>query len=166
MGFVEWYSAMGISPVSQDIEDLDRHFERREGLVRSLGLVPAWIGGRRLLEFGPVLYTLAGNYEVHGTSPRFLTDWRWYKSLTGENTHLNEVALTNYYSKNLNLIDKRFGYDSHSPAFGIWLEETAQRAWDYICRSQSGDSGAWNDFYGVSDELVKALDTVTPGTAA
>lgn len=53
MGFVEWYSAMGISPVSQDIEDLDRHFERREGLCRSLGLVPAWIGGRRLLEFGP-----------------------------------------------------------------------------------------------------------------
>lgn len=121
---------------------------------------------RQLLGLPQVLETLAGNYEVHGTQPRFLTDWRWYKSLTGESTQWNEVALSNYYSKNLNLIDKRFEYDSHSPAFGIWLEETAQLAWDYMCRIQSGDSDAWDDFYGVSDELVKGLGTLAPITAA
>ncbi len=92
---------------------------------------------RQLLALPEVLETLAGNYEVHGTSPRFLTDWRWYKSLTGESANWNEMALRNYYSKNLNLIDKRFEYGLHSPAFEIWLEETAQLAWDCMCRIEA-----------------------------
>ena len=74
--------------------------------------------------------------------------------------------MSNYFSKNLNLLDKRFEYDSHSPAFGIWLEETAQQAWDCMCKIQRGDSDAWDDFYGVSDKLVKVMDTVASVTAA
>ena len=51
--FVEFYSKEGISPVSQDITDLKRHFRRRAALYRHLGVVPALVEGKRALEFGP-----------------------------------------------------------------------------------------------------------------
>ena len=51
--FVEFYSKNDISPVSQDIKDLNKHFQRRESLFRSLGLLPAFISGKSVLEFGP-----------------------------------------------------------------------------------------------------------------
>jgi len=51
--FVDFYRANKISPVEQDITDRRRHFERREALYRHLGLVPSFLAGRRVLEFGP-----------------------------------------------------------------------------------------------------------------
>ncbi len=62
--FVDFYRHNGISPVSQDISDRQRHSDRREALYRHLGLVPAWLVGRRVIEFGPgsgynALYTLS-----------------------------------------------------------------------------------------------------------
>jgi len=48
-----FYQAHGISPVRQDISDLERHFQRREALYRHLGILPAMIRGRSVLEVGP-----------------------------------------------------------------------------------------------------------------
>ncbi|MBV8534577.1 MAG: class I SAM-dependent methyltransferase [Alphaproteobacteria bacterium] len=61
---LQFYTAHKISPVRQDISDLKGHFERREALYRHLGILPAFIGGRRVLEVGPgggfnALYTAA-----------------------------------------------------------------------------------------------------------
>jgi SAM-dependent methyltransferase len=50
---LEFYRAHAISPVRQDISDLDRHFQRREALYRHLGILPATIRGRSVLEVGP-----------------------------------------------------------------------------------------------------------------
>jgi SAM-dependent methyltransferase len=62
--FVDFYRANRISPVAQDIADRRRHFERRDSLYRHLGLVPSFLSGKRVLEFGPgsghnALHTLA-----------------------------------------------------------------------------------------------------------
>lgn len=62
--FVTFYMEHGISPVSQDISDLGRHFARRAALYRKLGLAPALLRGRSVIEFGPgsghnSLFTLA-----------------------------------------------------------------------------------------------------------
>jgi SAM-dependent methyltransferase len=51
--FVDFYRANRISPVTQDIADRARHFERRDSLYRHVGLVPAFLKGKRVLEFGP-----------------------------------------------------------------------------------------------------------------
>jgi SAM-dependent methyltransferase len=51
--FVDFYRANRISPVTQDIADRERHFERRDSLYRHLGLVPSFLKGKRVLEFGP-----------------------------------------------------------------------------------------------------------------
>ncbi len=51
--FVDFYTKEGISPVAQDIEDLERHFHRRHALYRHVGIVPGLLSGRSILEFGP-----------------------------------------------------------------------------------------------------------------
>ena len=51
--FIEFYGENEISPVRQDISDLNRHFQRREGLYRQLGILPGFFEGRTVLEVGP-----------------------------------------------------------------------------------------------------------------
>jgi ubiquinone/menaquinone biosynthesis C-methylase UbiE len=51
--FVTFYSENNISPVSQDISDLSKHFHRRESLFRSLGILPILVQGSSIIEFGP-----------------------------------------------------------------------------------------------------------------
>lgn len=50
---LQFYTANKISPVRQDISDLKGHFQRRRALYRHLGLLPAFLAGRSVLEVGP-----------------------------------------------------------------------------------------------------------------
>jgi hypothetical protein len=50
---VEFYRKHNISPVRQDIQDLDRHFRNREFLYRQMGILPMFITGKRVIEVGP-----------------------------------------------------------------------------------------------------------------
>jgi SAM-dependent methyltransferase len=51
--FVDFYRNNQISPVAQDISDPERHRQRRDALYRHLGLVPNWLRGHSVIEFGP-----------------------------------------------------------------------------------------------------------------
>ena len=51
--FVSFYAENRISPVAQDLSDLRRHFQRRESLFRSLGILPLLVQGASVIEFGP-----------------------------------------------------------------------------------------------------------------
>jgi SAM-dependent methyltransferase len=51
--YLDYYIANKIVPVRQNISDLTKHFRRREALYRHLGIVPAAVRGRRVIEFGP-----------------------------------------------------------------------------------------------------------------
>lgn len=53
VAYVDFYRNLGISPVAQDISDLRRHFSRRDSLYRFLGIPPALVAGRSVIEFGP-----------------------------------------------------------------------------------------------------------------
>jgi SAM-dependent methyltransferase len=50
---VDFYKRHGISPVRQDISNLETHFTRRAGLYRHLGILPQFVRGRTVLEVGP-----------------------------------------------------------------------------------------------------------------
>jgi SAM-dependent methyltransferase len=53
VSFVTFYNEHKIIPVSQDISDLNKHFQRRDSLFRLLGIPPLLVNGRSFLEFGP-----------------------------------------------------------------------------------------------------------------
>lgn len=51
--FLSFYQKHKISPVRQDISDLEKHFARRSALYYHLGLVPGLLRGKDVIEFGP-----------------------------------------------------------------------------------------------------------------
>ena len=53
ISLIDFYRRHGISPVRQHIPDIDEHFTRRAGLYRHLGLLPAFLRGRSVIEVGP-----------------------------------------------------------------------------------------------------------------
>ena len=50
---LEFYEEHNISPVRQDITDLERHFERRSSLYQQLGVPGLLFNGKKILEVGP-----------------------------------------------------------------------------------------------------------------
>jgi 2-polyprenyl-3-methyl-5-hydroxy-6-metoxy-1,4-benzoquinol methylase len=80
--FVDFYRDNAISPVSQDIVDLGRHFERRSSLYRTMGIPSHLLGGRDIIEFGPgsghnALYTASlepHSYTLVDGNPYGLTE--------------------------------------------------------------------------------------------
>ena len=84
----------------QLIPYLPPHLQHLRGMSRP---VEDWIldsivqpmQDRRLLSIPQVIACLNDKYDVYGSSPRFLTDWRWYKEIVGDNRGFNELALGN-----------------------------------------------------------------------
>ncbi|MBL4759664.1 MAG: methyltransferase domain-containing protein [Mariprofundaceae bacterium] len=62
--YISFYEDLGIIPVHQDLTQLDVHFERRSALYRHLGLIPSFVRGMRVIEFGPG----TGDNAVHTAS--------------------------------------------------------------------------------------------------
>jgi len=80
--YIDFYKKHKISPVSQDISDLAKHYDRRKYLYRRLGIVSSFIRDRSVIEFGPgsghnALYTYSLNpskYVLVDGNPTGLKD--------------------------------------------------------------------------------------------
>ena len=81
---LDFYLRHGISPVHQNVDDLPRHFARRAGLYRHLGILPAFVRGRSVVEIGPgsgfnSIYTATlepSRYVLVEANPRGVEDMR------------------------------------------------------------------------------------------
>ena len=62
----------------------------------------------RLLSIEDAIDALNDGFDVHGSSPHFITDWRWYKDIHGSQRAYNEVARGAYLRNLHNLLDYRF----------------------------------------------------------
>ena len=101
---LDFYKRHGISPVRQDIQNLDAHFNRRAGLYRHLGILPAFLSGRRVLEIGPgsgynSVYTASlrpARYVMVEANPRGVEDiarlFADYPDFAGNIEVLSELA--------------------------------------------------------------------------
>lgn len=145
------------------------HLQNLPGMSRS---VEDWIldsivqplHDRRMFSTPDVISCLKDRFDVYAASPRFLTDWRWYKDIVGENRHFNDLALDNYYQCNLNLLDYRFIFQLHDIDFGKKIEYLCSVSWDLMCKIESGDESAWNDFFNLINELCFYIKDLAPET--
>jgi hypothetical protein len=119
---------------------------------------------RCLLSIPEVISCLNDTYDVYGSSPRFLTDWRWYKDLVLQTQKFNELALENYYQNNLNLLDYRFQFSKHTVAFGEKLEELGAKSWDLMCKIEQGSAGVWSELFDLMEELCIHIEMQAPTT--
>ena len=73
-------------------------------------IVNPWLGSQ--LSIADAIETLNGDCNVYGVSPHFISDWRWYKQIHGEDAGYNERAISAYYANLHNFIDYRFTWDA------------------------------------------------------
>lgn len=148
---------------------LNPHLQNLRGMSRP---VDDWIldsivqplHDRRMFSSPDVINCLKNRFDVYAASPRFLTDWRWYKDIVGENRHFNDIALDNYYQSNLNLLDYRFNFQLHDIDFGKKIEDLCSVSWDLMCKIEGGDESAWNDFFALMNELCVYIKDLAPET--
>jgi len=120
---------------------------------------------RKLLSIPDVIASLDKRFDVYGSSPCFLTDWRWYKDIVGENRGFNNRALESYYTSNLNLLDYRFEFSPHSQEFGKKLEELGSQSWDMMCRIEKGEESVWQELFLLLQELCAHVEKSAPETS-
>ena len=115
--FVDFYNKHNISPVSQDISDIKKHFQRRESLLANLGLPALLVKGSSFLEFGPG----SGHNATYIAS---LSPDK-YHLVDGSNVGIKKVKsiLSDYKIKDIKAIHSLFlEYHSGSLFDIVWAE--------------------------------------------
>jgi 2-polyprenyl-3-methyl-5-hydroxy-6-metoxy-1,4-benzoquinol methylase len=84
---------------------------------------PAYLG--ILLTIPMVLEDLGETFEVLGSSPRFAADWRWFKSLWGNEKDFNPHFLSEYHANLHNFLDYRRVPSPRDPRLNRVLEAAA-----------------------------------------
>ena len=103
------------APISEKLDILrpvfEPHLNTLKGRSRLVDdwildvIIHPWVGS--MLSVADAIEALDFDYDVYGSSPRFLTDWRWYKEIVGDNRNWNERGLESYYANLHNFLDFR-----------------------------------------------------------
>ena len=93
------------SPHLQSLHGMSRRFE--DWIIDNL-INPASVG--RLVSFDDCLSYLGDRFEVLSTSPRFISDWTWYKKAALDIDFFNRTALECYWRNLQNFMDYRYVY--------------------------------------------------------
>ena len=88
------------------------HFATLKGMSRNHrdwildNLIHHWVGP--LFSIPDAIRTLSADFEAHGVSPHFVTDWRWYKDIWGDQSKYNEIFRAAYHANVHSFLDYRF----------------------------------------------------------
>lgn len=119
---------------------------------------------RFVLSIPDAINALKNRFDVYCSSPNFVNDWRWYKDIVGKNRKFNENFISEYYCKNLNLLDYREVYFPHSIAFGTKLEKLTQEFYNLSIRVENGETEHWSDIYNNSVQVCDHIKCYAPNT--
>ena len=129
-------------------------------------MIQPWSG--RPMSILEATRALAPELDLYGTSPAFLTDWRWFRNVHGERGYL-QLAERAYLSNVHNLIDYRYARGERDPMENAELIRRCNQVLDAVRRiEQPGqDAEALLDLVeGDVGEVAVRLAAWAPETAA
>lgn len=147
------------------------HLATLEGMSRS---VDDWVDDNIAQPLTGKLYSMVDAIEslgpdgfvVAGSSPQFLTDWRWYKRLFGEERGFNERAIESYYRNIANFLDYRETFDDHDAGLGRRLRQDCDALHAAMLADDAGDTSALPAAIAQLTEIATLLEPVAAATAA
>ncbi len=89
----------------KDLDCLHGMSRRREDWVIDQIIHP-WNGPP--FSIADALEVLGSEFSAHGSSPKFLTDWRWYKTIYEKDDKFSEILQESYLCNLHNFVDWRF----------------------------------------------------------
>jgi SAM-dependent methyltransferase len=98
-----------------------------------------WVGP--LFSIPQALTALGSRGAVLGCSPRFLLDWRWYKSIVGSQSADISFAIDSYYELGLNLMDFRVRLPQIRQSVVRRAVEISQTIYDGVFARERGLAG-------------------------
>jgi len=110
-----------------DLDSLKGMSRRREDWVIDQIIHP-WNGP--LFSIADAISTLETDFSAHGTSPRFFSDWRWYKSICHEEDGFSAELLTSYRTVLHNFLDWRFSLPAVDAHLNKNLLDLSQQIYD------------------------------------
>ena len=113
---------------------------------------------------------ISDEFDFYASSPSFLMDWRWYKSVSGPEFGTNEMVKDAYARNSLFLIDYRVEPSEVAlPAYDGWasLEEDCKEAYEiHMGIWANGDIDAiYTRFLPLMTLISAKLDDILPITA-
>ncbi len=133
------------------------HLATLKGMSR---LIDDWLYDNILVPYSGSLFSipdaigaLDADFDVYGSSPSFLSDWRWYKQLTGDERRYNARAIALYHQHLLNLIDYRATPAAHAAELG---EKVLYRATALFEQMNAMETA--NDLSGMPQAAAKVGD--------
>lgn len=147
------------------------HLATLEGMSRS---VEDWVDDNIAQPLTGKLYSMVDAIEslgpdgfvVAGSSPQFLTDWRWYKQLFGEERAFNERAIESYYRNVANFLDYRETLDDHDVELGRRLLRDCDALHEAMLADDAGDASGLPAAVKRVAEIATLVEPVAAGTAA
>ena len=100
-----------------------------------------------LFSIEEAISALDQDFIVHATSPWFLQDWRWYKSVENVKTHFNDVMKESYWQNTHNFIDWRIISLPREKSDNLTLYETCKAIRDKVREAANAD-----------ESIVKVID--------
>ena len=121
----------------------------------------------RLFSIGDAIRLLAPHgFTIYGSSPQFLTDWRWYKQLYGDERQFNERAIERYLRNVANLADYRVTLDEHDAELGARILAATDDLYLLMQAGDRGDEAALAPAIARIRDVASLLRPISAKTAA
>jgi len=115
----------------------------------------------------PLFAALGSDYSLYNSYPRLATDWRWYKSLYGEERRFNEVYLDSYFALCHNLFDHRSVLPARAPERNVELEEACFALMSRVAAYESeGAEAPVAALVGLVEPIRAVINEVSPAWSA
>ena len=141
---------------------LDAHYNNLHGKSRPTediiwdNIINPW--RNHLYSFEDAILTLRNDFDFHGSSPRFISDWRWYKDMTDIDSGINDLAIEGYHLNLCNFIDWRVNLEPRSDVDSTTLIDSSRNIYSTMARLESGKITPTIDDYG--HDLRKIRDAL------
>lgn len=119
-----------------DLDSLKAMSRKREDWVIDQIIHP-WNGPP--FSMADAIATLGSGFSAHGTSPRFFSDWRWYKSIHQKDDGFSTALLASYKSEVHNFLDWRFSLPAADVDSNNNLLALARQIYDLEFAMETGE---------------------------
>ncbi len=111
---------------------------------------------------------IGDEFDVHGSSPRFITDWRWYKSINQTDSGFNDRAIAEYEFCAAAFIDYRCNVHDAAGINVRHLSDLCQQAYDLHVRIWEEDDtmDGLSEFLKLTEEIRDTVKGSLVQTAA
>jgi len=119
-----------------------------------------------LINLPETICVLASRFDFLASAPHFVTDWRWYKSITGADHEFNLPAIEQYWCNAHNLLDHRFTLPPRQVPANQRLYDLCTQARALVeAYEATRRDGFITQFAEILDDIAADARTFSPETA-